>query len=169
MDYILLIFGFFLVVAGILGSFLPVIPGPPTGWLGLLLLHLTKAVPTNWNFLGIALAVALTVFVLDYFIPALSTKKFGGTKYGIWGSTIGLIAGLLFTPIGMILGLFLGAFIGEMINNAKDVQKAFKASLGSVLGFFFSSGIKFIVGCVFLYYFINDVITYKASFFGEWM
>lgn len=169
MDYVLLIFGFFLVVGGMIGSFLPVIPGPPTGWLGLLLLHLTSAVPTDWNFLGITLAVALLVFVLDYIIPALSTKKFGGTKYGIWGSTIGLIAGLLLTPIGMIVGLFLGAFIGEMINDSRDVQKALKASIGSVVGFFFSSGIKFIVGCVFLYYFINDVITNKTAFFGDWM
>jgi len=169
MDYVLLIFGFFLVVAGMIGSFLPVIPGPPASWLGLLLLHLTNGVPTNWNFLGITLAVALLVFVLDYIIPALSTKKFGGTKYGIWGSTIGLIIGLIFTPIGMIVGLFLGAFMGELINDSKDFQKAFKASIGSVLGFFFSSGIKFIVGCVFLYYFIKDVIANKMAFFGDWI
>ena len=169
MDYVLLFFGFFLVVGGMIGSFLPVIPGPPTGWLGLLLLHLTTAVETNWNFLGVTLAVAILVFVLDYIIPALSTKKFGGTKYGIWGSTIGLILGLLLTPIGMIVGLFLGAFIGEMINDNRDVQKALKASLGSVLGFFFSSGIKFIVGCVFLYYFISDIIANKTAFFGDWI
>lgn len=168
MDYILVVFGFFLIVAGIIGSFLPVVPGPPTGWLGLLLLHLTDVIPTDWNFLSITLGIALLVFVLDYIIPALSTKRFGGTKYGIWGSTIGLIVGLLFTPVGMILGLFLGAFIGEMINDNKDLKKAFKASLGSVLGFFFSSGIKFIVGCVFLFYFIKHFIAYKTEFF-EWL
>ncbi len=165
MDYILLFFGFMLIVGGMIGSFLPVVPGPPTGWLGLLLLHLTKIIPDDWQFLGITLAVAVLVFVLDYIIPALSTKKFGGSKYGIWGSTIGLIVGILFTPVGMILGLFLGAFIGEMLNDSKNVQKALKASLGSVLGFFFSSGIKFIVSCVFLFYFIKQFWTYKTAFF----
>lgn len=164
MDYILVIFGFFLIIGGILGSFLPVVPGPPTGWLGLLLLHLTDFIPTDWTFLGITFAVAMLVFVLDYIIPALGTKKFGGTKYGIWGSTIGLIVGLLFTPIGMVLGLFLGAFVGEMINDAKDIKKAIKAALGSVLGFLFSSGIKFIVGCVFLYYFITHFVAYQSEF-----
>ncbi|NJB82125.1 DUF456 domain-containing protein [Wenyingzhuangia aestuarii] len=165
MDYILLFFGFLLVVGGIIGSFLPVIPGPPTGWLGLLLLHLTHKVETDWTFLGITFVVAVLVFVLDYIIPALSTKKFGGSKYGVWGSTIGLIVGLIFTPIGMILGLFLGAFIGELINDGKDVKKAIKASLGSVLGFFFSTGIKFVVSVVFLGYFMKYLSESKYLFF----
>lgn len=164
MDYILLFFGFFLVIGGVIGSFLPVIPGPPTGWVGLLLLHLTDGIPNNWTFLAVTFVVAIIVFIADYIIPVLGTKKFGGTKYGIWGSTIGLIIGLIFTPIGMILGLFLGAFIGELINNAKDVQKALKASLGSVIGFFFSTGIKLVVGVVFLVYFINILIEHRDAF-----
>jgi len=168
MDYILLFFGFLFVFGGIIGSFLPVVPGPPTGWVGLLLLHLTAKVETNWTFLGITLTIAILVFILDYIIPALSTKKFGGTKYGVWGSTIGLLVGLIFTPVGMILGLFLGAFIGELINDGKDIEKAFKASFGSVIGFFFSTGIKLIVGVVFLYYFVDDFWRNKTAFF-EWL
>lgn len=165
MDYILLFLGFFLVVGGIIGSFLPVIPGPPTGWLGLLLLNLTSKVITDWTFLGITLAVAILVVIADYIIPALGAKKFGGSKYGIWGSTIGLIIGLLFPPIGMILGLFLGALVGELIHDHKNMQKAVKASIGSVIGFFFSTGIKLIVGIVFLVYFIKIVIENKDAFF----
>ena len=165
MDYILLFLGFFLVVGGIIGSFLPVIPGPPTGWLGLLLLNLTSKVITDWTFLGITLAVAILVVIADYIIPALGAKKFGGSKYGIWGSTIGLIIGLLFPPIGMILGLFLGALVGELIHDHKNMQKAIKASMGSVIGFFFSTGIKLIVGIVFLVYFIKIVIENKDAFF----
>lgn len=166
MDYLLLIFGFLFVIGGILGSFLPVIPGPPTGWLGLLLLHITEKVETNWQFIAITGAIAIAVFILDYIIPALATKKFGGSKYGIWGSTIGLIIGLIFTPIGMILGLFLGALIGELINDNKDVKTAFKASLGSVLGFFFSTGIKFVVGLVFMYYFMSHFWESRTNFFS---
>ncbi|WP_010134438.1 DUF456 domain-containing protein [Ochrovirga pacifica] len=166
MDYILLFVGFLLTVGGILGSFLPVIPGPPTSWLGLLLLHLTSKVTTNWTFLGITLAIAIVVTVADYVIPALGTKRFGGSKYGIWGSTIGLVVGLLFAPIGMILGLFLGALIGELMNDAKNLQKAFRASIGSVVGFLFSTGIKLILGIAYLIYFIRDVIRHREAFFG---
>ena len=157
MDYLLIFLGAFLIIGGIIGSFLPVIPGPPTGWLGLLCLHLTDAIATNWTFLGITLAVAIVITVADYIIPAISTKKFGGSKYGVWGSTIGLIVGLVFTPIGMILGLFLGAFIGELIYDSTNTPKALKAALGSVLGFFFSTGIKFVVGLVFAFYFVKDL------------
>ncbi|GGF63229.1 DUF456 domain-containing protein [Wenyingzhuangia marina] len=165
MDYILLFLGFFLVVGGIIGSFLPVIPGPPTGWLGILLLNLTSKVITDWTFIGITLAVAILVVIADYIIPALGAKKFGGSKYGIWGSAIGLIIGLLFPPIGMILGLFLGALVGELIHDHKNMKKAIKASIGSVIGFFFSTGIKLIVGIVFLVYFIKIVIENKDAFF----
>lgn len=166
MDYLLLIFGFLFIIGGILGSFLPVVPGPPTGWLGLLLLQISTKIPTDWNFLMMTLAVAIAVFVLDYIIPALATKKFGGSKYGVWGSTIGLLVGLVFTPIGMLVGLFLGALIGELIHNSSDVKTALRASLGSVLGFFFSTGIKFVVGLVFFYYFIRDFWEYRTAFFS---
>ena len=90
MDLVLLFFGFILMLAGVLGSFLPVLPGPPLSWAGLLLLVLTKAVPDDWWFLGITLAVALIVFAMDYIIPAMGTKKFGGSKAGMIGTTVGL-------------------------------------------------------------------------------
>lgn len=164
MDLILLLVGFFFIIGGIIGSFLPVIPGPPTGWLGLMCLHLTKTIPTDWTFLGITLAVAIVITVADYVIPAVATKKFGGSKYGVWGSTIGLIVGVIFTPIGMIVGLFLGALIGELLNDSTNTKKALKAALGSVLGFFFSTGIKLVVGFVFLYFFISQAWEFKNAF-----
>jgi len=70
MDIILLSLGFILMLVGILGSFLPVLPGPPISWIGLLLLYLTKAVPDDWWLLGITLVFAIAVFILDYIIPA---------------------------------------------------------------------------------------------------
>ena len=90
MDIFLLVLGFILMLVGILGSFLPVLPGPPISWVGLLLLYSTSAITMNWTFLGITLAIALIVFGLDYVIPAIGTKKFGGTKWGVIGTTVGL-------------------------------------------------------------------------------
>ncbi|NNL08276.1 MAG: DUF456 domain-containing protein, partial [Croceitalea sp.] len=61
MDIALLFIGFILMLIGILGSFLPVLPGPPISWVGLLLLYLTQAIPDDWWVLGITLGIALTV------------------------------------------------------------------------------------------------------------
>ena len=98
MDILLLALGLICIVAGILGSFLPVLPGPPLAWTGLLMVYLTEAVPINYWILGITLVLTLIISVLDYTIPARGTKHFGGSKYGIWGTNIGLILGI-FIPI----------------------------------------------------------------------
>lgn len=166
MDIILIIVGFVFICLGIIGSFLPVLPGPPTGWIGLLLLHFTDTIPSNSAFLWSTFAIAIIVTVLDYVIPPLGTKKFGGSKAGVRGSTIGLIIGLFFGPLGIIFGPFVGAFIGEIIENKKDYSKALKAAFGSLIGFLFSTGLKFAVGVVFLVYFIKDIWQYKASIFS---
>ncbi len=116
MDIVLLLLGFILMITGVLGSFLPVLPGTPISWLGLLLLYLTKAVPNDWWFLGITLIVALIVFTLDYLIPAMGTKKFGGTRAGMIGTTLGLLVAIIFPILGFwasLSGLLLEHFWGN--------------------------------------------------------
>lgn len=154
MDFILIILGLTCCIIGLLGSFLPVLPGPPISWLGLLLLYLTKVVETNYWILVITLVVTITISILDYTIPAKGTKKFGGTKYGVWGTNIGLLIGLFFPPVGFIIGLFLGAFIGELIYNFNYKKGALKAATGAFLGFLVSSFMKFMVCLCFLGLFI---------------
>lgn len=167
MDIALLIFGFIFILIGILGSFLPVLPGPPVSWIGLLLLYLTKAVPDDWVFLGITLVIALVVFALDYIIPAVGTKKFGGTKAGMLGTTIGLLVALIFPvlgPFGIIIWPFIGALVGELLNKA-DKKTATKAAFGSFIGFLTGTFLKFMVTIVFLGLFIATAWEYKASLF----
>lgn len=165
MDIALLVIGLLLMLLGIIGSFLPVLPGPPIGWLGLLLLHLTKAVPDDWTFLGITAVVAILIFAMDYVIPAIGTKKFGGSKYGMIGTTIGLIVGLLAPiPGGIIIGPFVGAFIGEMMNNA-DKSAAAKAAFGSFLGFLTGTFLKFITSVIFAGLFIGKLWDYREALF----
>ncbi len=166
MDIFLLLLGFIFVCLGVIGSFLPVLPGPLTSWVGLLLLHLTKVVPMDWTFLGVTLGVAILIWILDYFIPAMGTKRFGGTKYGVYGTTIGLIVGL-FSPIpfGMLIGAFLGAFIGELMYDGKDTNRALKASFGAFLGFLASTTIKFSIAIVYFVLFLVQFWNYKDSFF----
>ena len=166
MEIFLLVVGFVFVCLGIIGSFLPILPGPLTGWFGLLLLHTTSTIPMDWPFLGITLALAIVIFILDYFIPAIGTKRFGGTKYGVYGTTIGLIIGLISPiPFGMLLGAFCGAFIGELIFDSKDTKRALKASFGAFLGFLASTTIKFSIAVVYFIFFIIEFWEYKSIFF----
>ncbi|MBV1888196.1 MAG: DUF456 family protein [Urechidicola sp.] len=166
MDIFLLILGFLFVLLGIIGSFLPVLPGPITGWVGLLLLHFTNAIAINWTFLGITLAISIFVWAIDYVIPAWGTKKFGGSKYGVWGTILGLIIGIIFLgPLGIIIGPFAGAFIGELIYDSKDSSRALKAAFGSFVGFMLSTGLKLITSLVFVYLYWSKFWEYKELFF----
>jgi uncharacterized protein len=166
MDIFLLILGFLLTLLGIIGSFLPVLPGPITGWFGLLLLHSTKIIPMDWNFLGITLAIAIIIWVLDYVIPAYGTKRFGGSKYGIYGTTIGLIVGLLSPiPFGILIGAFFGALIGELLYDSQDTNRAIKASIGAFVGFLASATIKFSIATVYVVLFVIKFWEYKTDFF----
>ncbi|GAA0738676.1 hypothetical protein GCM10009431_06830 [Gaetbulibacter jejuensis] len=118
----------------------------------------------NWTFLIITLIVAIAIWLLDYVIPAMGTKRFGGSKAGMIGTTIGLIIGLIFLgPFGIIIGPFFGALIGELINKS-EFDKAVKAAFGSFLGFLASTFMKFIVSMIFTGFFIYKVIKYSDGF-----
>ena len=167
MDILLVILGFVLMLTGILGSFLPVLPGTPISWVGLLLLHLTSVIPMDWPFLGITLSIALLVVALDYIIPVIGTKRFGGSKAGMIGTTIGLLIALLFPILGIfgiIIWPFIGAFVGELINRT-DHKTALKSAFGSFLGFLTGTFIKFVVATVYLGLFISLVWEYKGMLF----
>ena len=167
MDITLLVIGFILMFVGILGSFLPVLPGPLLSWVGLLVLSLTKVIPNDWWFLGITLAIALVVFTLDYIIPAVGTKKFGGTKAGMFGTMLGLLVALFFPilgPFGIVIWPFIGALVGELMNKA-DKKTATRAAFGSFIGFLTGTFLKFVVTIVYLGLFISKAWEYKAELF----
>jgi uncharacterized protein YqgC (DUF456 family) len=166
MDLLLLLLGFFAVVLGIFGSFMPVLPGPSISWIGIALLYFTTAVPANYWILGISALITIALTILDYVIPAKGTKKFGGSPYGIWGTNIGLIVGI-FTPIplGFLIGPFVGALIGELIYDSKDHQRALKAATGSLLGFLASSFMKFVVCMMYFGLFLWIVWQNKTTLF----
>jgi uncharacterized protein YqgC (DUF456 family) len=166
MDILLLILGFACIITGLIGSFLPVLPGPSVSWVGLALLYFTKAVPANYWVLGIALLITVVISVLDYVIPAKGTKKFGGSSYGIWGTNIGLVIGILAPiPFGFLIGPFLGALIGELIYDFKDHNRALKAAAGSFVGFLASSFMKFVICVMYLGLFVWIVWNYKSELF----
>ncbi|MEX2232370.1 MAG: DUF456 domain-containing protein [Cyclobacteriaceae bacterium] len=154
MDVLWLVFGVILMLAGLAGCILPFLPGPPLCYIALLIQQLQSSPPYTAKFLFIWGGIALVITGLDYVIPLYGTKKFGGTKYGMWGCVIGLIGGLWLGPLGLIIGPFAGAFIGELIGNAKS-NNALRAALGSFVGFLLGTLLKLIVCFVMGWYFIE--------------
>ncbi len=159
MDYVLLVLAIILLVVGVLGCILPIIPGPPLSFGGLLLIHFTKFAEYTTNFLVFFAVLAIVVTLLDYFVPIWGTRRFGGTKYGSWGATIGVVLGLFFfPPIGIILLPFVGAIVGETIKGS-DFNASLRAGFGSFLGFLLGTGLKLITSLIMAYYFFKEWIN----------
>lgn len=164
MTYVLIIAAVILALIGLVGAVVPGIAGTPFSFLALFVLSFIDKIDYPTRFLVIMGAIGAVVFLLDYIVPVLGTKKLGGTKAGVRGSTIGLILGLLVTfvfPIGFIavlLGPFVGAYIGEKSAGTED-HLAWKSAFGSFVGFLFGTGIKVIYACVCIFFIVKDIIA----------
>jgi uncharacterized protein YqgC (DUF456 family) len=169
MDYFLAILGVICILAGIAGSILPGLPGPPVSYLGVLLLHWTRFASFSMRTLLIWGVIILIVAILDYVVPIWGTRKFGGTKAGVRGSTIGLIVGVILLPMfgivlgpfglfGIIGGPFIGAWIGER-SAGQDPKKALRAAYGSFIGFLAGTLMKIAVSVVLAVVFFKALIT----------
>lgn len=146
------------MVLGIMGCILPILPGPPASYIGLLLLQISSKHPFTVMFLVIFGLLTILVLVLDFVIPVYGTKRFQGSKYGIWGSAAGLIIGFVFLfPVGIIIGPLSGAFIGEILSG-KNIRVAIVPTLGSFVGFLAGTAIKLILTIIMAYHFVINVI-----------
>ena len=160
MDLLLIIISTVLIILGIIGSFMPILPGPLTSWLGLFILNLISSVEIDNTLLIITFIIATTIFILDSLIPIYGSKYFGATKYGIIGASIGLVIGIIAPiPFGILIGPILGALIGELLFN-NDLKKSIKSSIGVLIGFLASSFIKFVTSIVYLIIYIVQLWEY---------
>lgn len=153
MDILFIIIGILCLLTGLAGCFLPVIPGPPVAYAGLLLLHFTDKVQYSTTQLLLWLLLVIILQVLDYFIPMLGSKYSGGTR----GCLAGTIIGLFFMPWGIVLGPFLGAFIGELLGG-KETRQALKSGMGSLFGFLFGTVLKCILCGYFAWEFASALV-----------
>ncbi|MDO5616134.1 MAG: DUF456 domain-containing protein [Cruoricaptor ignavus] len=149
-----------LLVIGILGTFLPVLPGLLLSLCGLLLYKFGANAPLSMVYIWIFVALTLVSAVLNYIIPAKTTRKYGGTKWGSIGSVLGTIVGLFFIPVpfGFLIGMFLGVFIGELIHDFADKKKAINSVKGAFIGFVYGVGFNFLVGLSMLAVVVYDMI-----------
>jgi len=158
MDIFLVVLAFLFLAAGLAGAVVPVLPGPPLSYAGLLLLRLSGHGDFSTTFLLVWAGIAAAVTLMDYILPSIMTKRFGGSRAASIGSFLGLLAGMFFfPPFGIILGPFLGAFIGELIHNPGG-GKALKAAFGAFVAFIAGSGAKLIVSGIMLFYAIRAML-----------
>jgi uncharacterized protein YqgC (DUF456 family) len=172
LEILLIALGTILIIIGLLGCVLPIIPGPPISWIGILLLHFTERVQFEPKFLLIWGIIALGVTVLDNIFPVIGTKKMGGSKWGVRGSAIGLIIGLFFGPLGIIIGPFLGALAGELLffhtqehkhnhipkKDSDKNKRALLSAIGSFLGLMVGIVLKLIVSGILTFKFFQALI-----------
>lgn len=167
MNTILIVLALLCVAVGLLGSLLPALPGPPLSIVGMLLLSFTSQSEITINTIVLFGIVAVAITVLDYVIPSWTTKRFGGTKAGVWGCNIGLVVAVLGLPIvpivlpsalGIIVWPFVGAFVGELINHQPS-DKALRAAFGAFVGFLSGTFIKVVYGIVVAIVVVKDLLS----------
>lgn len=164
-DTVLLIVSIVLLIIGLAGCILPIIPGPLISFAAVVVLHFTKYADFSNNTLLILGVATVIVTILDYIVPAWGTKKFGGSRAGMIGSIIGLIIGLFFVPplgpfgiISILAGPFLGAYIGETIQG-KNSDDALRAAFGSFIGFITGTLMKLFTSLVITFFFFKEWFT----------
>lgn len=154
MELALTIFAGILLGIGFLGTFVPILPGAPLAWAGLLLAYFSDYNEISLTILIITAIVAIVVSIVDNIFPITMTKKTGGSKAATTGSTIGLIVGLFVGPVGIILGPFCGALVGELLENNGEFKPALKVAWGAFLGFLLGTGIKMTAVVWFIWVYI---------------
>lgn len=145
-----------LLAVGFLGTFIPVLPGAPLAWCGLLLCYFSNYNQISILCLIITAVIAVVVSIIDNILPVYMTKKTGGSKAATTGSTVGLIIGFFGGPVGIIIGPFLGALVFELFNTKGEVKPSLKSAWGAFSGFLLGTGIKMASVFIFIWIFIKS-------------
>ncbi len=153
---IIVLIAIIMALTGVFGAILPALPGPPLCFASLLTVYFACPGQIDFELLMWMLGITLLVTVLDYIAPIILTKLGGGSKPAMWGTTIGMIAGLFFMPIGLVAGPLVGAFIGEFLHDAR-LGHSTKVAAMSFISFLLSTGFKLVASLVMTYYTIAAV------------
>lgn len=145
---LLIIISLLLLFIGMLGTFLPILPGLLLSICGLLIFKFGTENEMPMIYVWIFALLTIVSTVLNYVIPAKTNQKYGGTRYGSVGSFVGTIVGLIFIPIpfGFLIGMLLGVLVGELLHDFSDTKKAFNSTKGALIGFIYGTGFNLMVG-----------------------
>lgn len=148
------------MVLGILGTFLPVLPGLVLSLGGLLIYKYGTDADLPMIYIWAFVILSIASVILNYVIPAKTNRKYGGTRWGSIGSVIGTIVGIFIPiPLGFLVGMFAGVFIGEMLHDSKDMHKALRSTKGAFIGFIYGTGFSLVVGIAMLLVVVLDMFN----------
>lgn len=157
---LLVTLGILCLVVGLVGCILPVIPGPPISYAGLVLGWAAQGWSTEvlgWVTMLVLLVAVVVVTIYDTLAPVLGARRYGASKAGIWGSVIGMVVGILgflpVGPLGMLVGAFVGAWVGELLVG-KQGAAALRAAWGVFVGTVMGIVMKLVVSAAITGYFI---------------
>ena len=156
MDALLSVLAFVFAAIGLIGCVVPVIPGVLLSYAGLLCAWGASYSQISASSLWIWLAITLLVTAADYFLPGWMTRRFGGSRAGAVGATIGVFIGIFIPPVGIVLGPFVGAVCGELLHDRDDFPKALRVGFGSFLAFIVGTGLKLATSLAMLFLIIAD-------------
>ncbi|MDI6755974.1 MAG: DUF456 domain-containing protein [Thermodesulfobacteriota bacterium] len=158
-EVIAIIIGSILILFGLVGSILPVLPGPPFSFVGLLLLALVSDFsPPLTSTLVVTMGIVTVVVTgVDYVIPLFGAKRYGASKWGVWGSVVGMAIGIFWSPFGLLLGAFAGAVFAEWLVHKKKGQ-ALRAGWGVVVGTLLGTILKLGISGMMAYYFVRALL-----------
>ena len=148
-----------LMIAGLIGCIIPILPGPFLVLGGALVYAwYTDFTVISWTVIGVLSVFALLSQLLDYLASMIGAKKFGAGKWGMIGALVGGVVGLFSAGVfGIILGPFIGAIIFEMIAG-KDFRSSLKIGVGTLVGFLGGAVGKVIIAVTMIVIFLAQVI-----------
>lgn len=144
-----------LVLIGLAGTLLPILPGVPLIFVGLLVAawadNFQHVGAVTLTILGVLTALAIAA---DFLASALGAKKLGASPKAVVGATLGAIVGMFFGLPGLVLGPFVGAVVGEL-SAKRELLQAGKSGLGTWLGLLLASVAKLTLSFLMLGVFIT--------------
>jgi uncharacterized protein YqgC (DUF456 family) len=148
-----------LLVAGLIGTVLPLLPGPVLIFVGgVLHTFLRPESAMSWWGIGLMALLLGLSFLVDFASGALGTKHFGGSRWGVGGVIVGALVGLFFGLPGLIIGPLLGGFLAEMFLARKEFHPALRATWGTVVGTTVGMGVRVGISVAMIAVFFVDAL-----------
>lgn len=146
---------------GMVGIFVPIIPGTPLIWCGIMIFALsTDFHDVTWITIVITGVLAIVGVIIDALAGVIGAKIYGASWYGVIGALCGGVIGLiLLQMVGLIVGTLLGTFIGEYVRH-QNTYNAMNASAGTIIGFVANIFVQIIISCAMIGIFIFSILLF---------